>query len=278
MVHVGRHARRWGAYAALGIVAALIASAHCGAQPQTGHANKHAHHDRGGATDMALRPPAPIIVQVQPSAQEVEAVANQEAANRRIFWLEPDAWVAVFTLTLTITTAFMWEATHRAAKVAERALVDLERPYIFIWGISGVQALRDDGYKPRIYYNVSNNGKLAARVDDVSIRFGGELNGQFPALAVQGDHELLQEPIFSSDENRKRLFHAVSDSPLVTRGNPNTHFGEVPHALAVGTIFGVVIKYRGPSGEHHETAQCWRSRTSPDGWVEIADSELTYMK
>lgn len=91
----------------------------------------------GNTAPSEARPP--VVIQVEPTPQEVEAVAEQEAAHRRVLGLEPDAWVALFTLALTVSTGLLWldtrksaNAALKAANVAERALIELERPYIFV--------------------------------------------------------------------------------------------------------------------------------------------------
>ncbi|WP_144052801.1 hypothetical protein [Acidocella sp. MX-AZ02] len=71
-----------------------------------------------GLTNSASASQSMPAIQIQPSPQEVEAVAEQEAAKRRIFGLEPDAWVAIFTLVLSLSTIFLWWETRKLSKLA----------------------------------------------------------------------------------------------------------------------------------------------------------------
>lgn len=51
---------------------------------------------------------------------------------------KPDAYVALFTALLFISTAALWWATRKLWRVTDRSLTELERPYLFIldtWSI-----------------------------------------------------------------------------------------------------------------------------------------------
>ena len=168
-------------------------------------------------------------------------------------------------------------AAQKSARVAEKALTDFERPYIFIHGVRGVHAYPQDKYRPRISYTVSNNGKLAAKITNVSIRCRPKWRGQMPPLVIQGDHELLQTPILSPDQNRN-FVHELSGEKFISRVDTSQP-GGVIYEMDNGVVFQVVVSYRGPSGAGHETAQALQFRNrAPKGWVEIDDPAYTYMK
>lgn len=80
-----------------------------------------------GLTNSAPASQSMPVIQIQPSPQEVEAVAEQEAAKRRIFWFEPDTWVAVFTFVLSLSTIFLWWATRKLAKLAGIQAADFKK-------------------------------------------------------------------------------------------------------------------------------------------------------
>jgi hypothetical protein len=44
----------------------------------------------------------------------------------------PEIITAAFTVVLAVSTVFLWWATLRSAKIAERALTELERPFVGI--------------------------------------------------------------------------------------------------------------------------------------------------
>lgn len=53
------------------------------------------------------------------------------SANDLGWWQSAAAWTAIFTGFLTVSTVALWLATHRAAVIAQSALTDLERPFIY---------------------------------------------------------------------------------------------------------------------------------------------------
>ena len=168
------------------------------------------------------------------------------------------------------------DAAAKAARVAEKALFDLERPYVFVHGMHGVEALPQDEYRPRIVYDVSNHGKLAAKIDTVSIACGPGKNGSLPPLRMQDRHCLLERPILSVDEQRTRIVHDLSGENFISRSDAGA-----PSAIAYdvddGVVFQVLIEYRGPAGQSHETGQVWKYDRESGGWCEIADPHHTYM-
>ena len=213
-------------------------------------------------------------------AEYCEAAKAADAASQSARWAFGQFVVGVFGVIAVVLTLWFTkraaEAAAKAARVAEKALLDLERPYVFVHGMHGVEALAQDGFRPRIIYNVSNNGKLAARIDSVSIACGPGHNGSFPPLRLQDRHRLLERPILSADEQRTRLIHELQGENFISRGD-----GSEPSAVAYdvddGVVFQVLIEYRGPSGQSHETGQVWKYDKESGGWCEVADPHHTYM-
>jgi hypothetical protein len=173
-------------------------------------------------------------------------------------------------------TVFVTNKSANAAKAATEHILRMERPYIFIHGISFHRS-QGEQRSPCITYDVSNNGELAAKVENVSIRCGMErsqpppLLSQFPPLIIIGDHLLLQVPILSSGKERANIEYAVPNE-LLKRDPPIRWPMDQ-------MIFQVVVTYRGPFTTGHETAQCWQFRWSPiKGFVEVADPRYTYTR
>lgn len=62
-----------------------------------------------------------------------EAAADSNLLLRFWSWSTHDA-VAVYTLILSVSTIALWAATRRSAQIAERALSEVERPWLFVQG------------------------------------------------------------------------------------------------------------------------------------------------
>jgi hypothetical protein len=74
------------------------------------------------------------VIEVEPSPEVVDALAEQKATARRLAGLEPDAWVAIFTAVLAVFTILLWRSTRGAARTAQEALTTIERAFVFIGG------------------------------------------------------------------------------------------------------------------------------------------------
>lgn len=73
-----------------------------------------------------------VLIFIGPANHSGNAGTDKESYN----WIWESLtsavfWTAAFTVALTISTAFLWGATRRAAEISERALIEHERPWIF---------------------------------------------------------------------------------------------------------------------------------------------------
>jgi hypothetical protein len=189
-------------------------------------------------------------------------------------WLTAIATVTVacFTATLWLSTHRLWKATLRSARIAEQTLTDLERPYVFIYEPYFLPG-SGPGSISQFVYTVSNQGRIAAIIEEVEIGCGFEINKKFPPLREIGDHPFYQNPIITSDQPRVGTRYIIDKMHLEWQP-PN-------YILRDQFIMRIVIKYRGPFSKDHETSQCWCFQERPFGglsWVEIADSRYTYMR
>lgn len=84
---------------------------------------------------------------------------------------EPDAWVAIFTATLTISTVLLWLSTSslaREARDSARKLIDMERPYV----TGGGDFVRTDTGGVELFrLDVENHGKTAAFMTGYDVQF-----------------------------------------------------------------------------------------------------------
>jgi len=177
------YGRKYVTVARAGLIACavlLVSAAGSGAQQVAAKNNQNP--SKNNKTSNSLSPSAakPIIVIVQPSAQEVDAVADQEAANRRVMGYPPEDWVAFFTAALSVSTIFLWWETRSAARAgAEQARLTREsiglgnkefisshRPRIVLRGINAIIQNPASGLVV-IRFNVHNTGSSKATITEI---------------------------------------------------------------------------------------------------------------
>src|SRR5262249_10360470 len=103
-------------------------------------------------------------------------------------------------------------AAQKQASVAERTLTDLERPYIFIFGLSRIRRNNSEFY---ISYNVANYGKTSAIVDEARIAFVTWENQGVELPPEMGeDHTLVASSILAAGEVRESILEYVPPEML----------------------------------------------------------------
>jgi len=229
----------------------------------------------------------PYYTKYEPKT-EAKNVFESEKADERI--ARYNFWLTVFTGLLfavaSIQIYFLTRAditARKAANTAEKALTQLERPYIFIWQMLGAEptitfsgsdnpqkTIQGARLHAIFYYKVSNRGKLAAVIENVSIACGYENQPRhrYPPLTIIGDHYFMQSPLLSAEADSPNLNHAVLWSYL----------DRTSQTFKDGLIFRVVVSYRGLFTKGHETSQCWRYQQSVHGFAEVDDPSVTYAR
>jgi hypothetical protein len=234
---------------------------------------------------------SPLFVQVIPipkSAQEQAQEAKERDEKR-----SADRWLVRWTAALVAATLGLILATgvlgyfgyrqskdmresiavaKRSADFAERALTDLERPWIFIFGAKvGTRDSETDEWF--IEYSVANYGKMPAIIEQASIGIELSDKGEPPMpLNAASDHSLVVSPILAAGERRiLREYFPLQDNDVTFRvtedrkGEPILH--AVPHYSSpegFDSFFRVVIRYRGPQSTGHETGANWLYQPSFD--------------
>jgi hypothetical protein len=207
--------------------------------------------------------------------------------------------VAFYTLVLSIFTAVLAvvaivqirflaradetagisaEAARKSADVAEKILVDAERPYIFVFGVSYFKAVREQDGRliPSIEYSVANYGKMPAIVDYVTVDFFFDDADEliFPETDWISDSQIVKSPVFRPGELRQKItckldrFDSIDSDDLskITFAYFNIDHSGYPHRVPWASPqipgkrtlkFKVVINYSGPFTKGHETSACW---------------------
>jgi hypothetical protein len=167
-------------------------------------------------------------------------------------------FIAVFTIVLAYVTRRQAILTRQSVRISERALTDLERPYLFILDYNWLLIDRKDR-ESGLVYSVANGGKLPAFIKSVKVgmRFGESI----PLVDDQPPvHDLLTAPLIRGGEQRQIIqgFRDESGEPArecQIRGGI---------ALIPGTAFKsgrviakISIEYDGPMTTGHVTTACW---------------------
>jgi hypothetical protein len=152
-------------------------------------------------------------------------------------------------------------AAEASARIAERALTELERPYLFILDYNWLltEKAKADGLKCGFVFSVANGGKLPAfiKVVKLGIRIGESIPSIYDEPSI---HDLLTAPLIAGGEQRRVIqgFTDEGDEPALEcqiRGGMALIPGSV--LKAGGVIAKISIEYDGPTTTGHATTACW---------------------
>jgi hypothetical protein len=188
-------------------------------------------------------------------------------------------WLLVtLNFFLVASTLLLWRANNRSAAIAERALTELERPYLFILDYNWLlaQKAQADGHEYGVCYSVMNGGKLPAFVKAVK---SGLLFGE--AIPLMKDepqiHELLTAPLIAGGEKHSVTQGFVDDAEDDPAQQHEIRGGKalIP-AIAFKTsrvIAKISIEYDGPTTAGHVTTACWEWHPVKYAFTEYGGSE-----
>jgi hypothetical protein len=217
-----------------------------------------------------------------------------DAAERQATWA---AWTVIVggagVVGIVITLLYTARAANsakRGAKVAERALVDLERPYVFAYGISGISHFDGDWEGPIIHYSVGNFGRMPAIVQNAEIIVARSNSGlvareaahpceRLPSLFVIGTSGEAGCFSLAFFDYTKHLVAERFGSEI----DPRDRLRDTPtgYHLALGQpdiIIRIIITYRGPFTVGHETSSCWALRAGEAAFQQYGGTEYNYWK
>jgi hypothetical protein len=161
--------------------------------------NGHSTNQPTAADKSEIKPPAIVVNVIQPSeTEDQQREKRQEREEKATF----ERWnsistivIAIFTFVLAVSTIALWwdtrkssRAAWKAANVAERALVDLERPYIFldlhervfenvVVTLGGQRSINFSSSRTPIKYGLINRGRTPAFLTDFCQRL---VSGEVP--------------------------------------------------------------------------------------------------
>jgi hypothetical protein len=169
---------------------------------------------------------------------------------------------------ITAATATAQAATSQA-KIAERTLTDLERPYVFIFSVGPME--QNEAGDWCVPYVIANYGRTPAIIESAVVGVVGTAESGImlePAL-LGDDSPISSAPFFAPHKELKVLepipgylwvpgttMDTVFDRP----DDPTCEAKLYPHLAngVRGVFFRAVISYRGVFTSGHETACLWR--------------------
>jgi hypothetical protein len=182
------------------------------------------------------------------------------------------------------------KASVRQAELAESALVQLERPYIFVFGAN--RFWLDEAAKAFfIEYTVANYGKMPAIVEQPLISFviDNRAQPQAPLLA-EASHGLIVSPILEGGETRKFKAYLPQGmreqgvsievaEGMSASGEPTGQlYPSIIQSTGYELFFRAVISYRGPFSSGHTSAALWWLDSSAGEFVVRGGEKYNYVK
>jgi hypothetical protein len=167
-------------------------------------------------------------------------------------------------------------AATKQARIAEDNLAKLERPYIFVFNVSTldckeIEDIEETGHLLKITFSVANYGKIPAIIKcaQVDLNAGPEPASPPP---VNAHHNLAASPILAAGEVRHNLEEWLKWDGEVWNDEYNDFFPELGND---GLFFWVIINYRGPFSDQHETRACWRYNQRANRFIGLDDQKFS---
>jgi hypothetical protein len=248
----------------------------------------------------------------QSNATSQSANGNHDHTEEGSFWdwVSHDA-AGFFTLWLVIVGAgqaglFLWQlrymakgmkdatitaraaqrsavATAAQAEVARDSAIKLQRPYVFVFGVS--EFLATDKFY--VNYTVANYGAIPAILEDVFVGFVFSDRGALEVPPrIWDDHDLAISPIFEAGAKRNTLTEFIptgmdtGGSIIVTDSAGGFERARIAPEWNVPSnsdvFFRVVIRYRGPFSGGHETSATWLCERGSPQLIQRGGEDYNY--
>jgi hypothetical protein len=203
--------------------------------------------------------------------------------------------IAGFTLTLWRATNSLWDAGERqlramrqsvfvniaaakaakkAANVADRMFVDLERPWVFINLHTGFSFNRDDGsVNPLVRYEIVNHGRTPAMIEQCWI--GPVTSDAEPEIPVE---ELRWNGPIGADKKITDCQIPLPAGFVYDRLiDVETIEGSSSAPEAEGELFFyAIVSYRDMTRESHRSVFCWRWDRAGFHWMRYGANNPQY--
>jgi hypothetical protein len=181
-------------------------------------------------------------------------------------------------------------AAGKQAKIAEAALTQLERPYVFVFDVKefGFDVESSEFF---VEYSVANYGKMPAIIEGayIGFEFSDRVAPPSPPL-MEDSHTLMTAPILQAGEKREKIREYVPTGMTtgdiivdVTSKNPFEGTGKEGPVFDVpknnDVFFRAIIEYRGPSSHGHSTGALWLANyPRPGQLAQRGGDDYNYVK
>jgi hypothetical protein len=191
------------------------------------------------------------------------AVQSPEKSPNITDWL-----LVLFNGLLVVSTALLWRANNRSAAIAERALSDLERPWVLITDASITGIFADP---PFIEIEKGNFGRAAGTV--VGIRAGFKIYSFEidPASIKMTEHSL--DEVGNALVPDKLYTSKISFKPY---REPQARTGI--EAGAYNFVLRAVLQYQGLTDATYETGFCFRYEAERNRFIRYGGKNYNYTK
>lgn len=205
-----------------------------------------------------------------------------DAANKMTFiaWIQIAVGLGTlvglaWTLKYTRDTA---RAGQKSADAADRALNAVERPYIFVWGVRGIDHDVEMDHLNFVFfirYSYGNHGKTPAIIESMAACISFD---EVPenAMEVRDWHPAKLNPIIVPGECRTDSQECpqvmLSFKDIYTESEPV----EIAFPETENFFFRLIIRYRGPFTTGHKTSACWAWDQKENCLVPYGGKEYNY--
>jgi hypothetical protein len=190
----------------------------------------------------------------------------------------PEIITAIFTVVLAVSTVFLWLATLRSAKIAERALTDLERPFVGIEIIPSqateLEQFEQGAIPNSLQFWFVNYGRTPATITQLADQLELCTPGQFPepfdTTTAQNEFPKFGIIIGANNEKSPVSSRSYFDSECIpTRDLPSS----------AGNLFLLgFIRYRDIFGNRYRMGFClkWTTTDNPSDGRFLFDGDEGY--
>lgn len=160
-------------------------------------------------------------------------------------------------------------AARKSADIAEKALTNVNRPYVYVLNVSGFHLVQP-GEQTFVTFDVANYGETPADVDEIraAITISSMEYPDGPPIVP------ISHPVYAPHEKIKGFrLHVDRILPFSHRR------GRVVPSLLQGQrcFLRVVIYYRGPFSEGHESSFCWCWDDDSESMMRWGGREYNYV-